>query len=61
MSQQVELSEVKADLKDIESASASPEDACKIVEHEWDHEKIQKELGVVFSKGLTSVGKQRKL
>jgi len=61
MSQQVELSEVKADLKDIESASASPEDACKIVEHEWDHEKIQKELGVVFSKGLTSVDAAERL
>ena len=61
MSTQVELSEVKADLKDVEAGakakSASPDDSCTIVEHKLSFEEIQKKLDVDFKKGLTSAGK----
>ena len=60
MSSQVELSEVKADLKDVEAGdakkSASPDDACTIVEHMLSPEEIQKKLDVDFKKGLSTAG-----
>ncbi len=61
MSKAVELSEVKADLKDVEAAgqatkSLSPDDTCTIVEHKMTPSEIATKLQTDFTKGLTSAG-----